>query len=92
MLKDLAREQEQNTGRVNISELSRETGLDRKTVRRYLRSDHPPETPHTRNKPSKLDPYKPYIHGNRSGHPFTTPCSYPSHHNPHFLKIRPYNR
>jgi DNA-binding IclR family transcriptional regulator len=35
MLKDLAREQEQNTGRVNISELSRETGLDRKTVRRY---------------------------------------------------------
>ena len=61
MLKDLAREQEQNTGRVNISELSRETGLDRKTVRRYLRSDHPPETPHTRNKPSKLDPYKPYI-------------------------------
>lgn len=61
MLKDLAREQEQNTGRVNISELSRETGLDRKTVRRYLRSDHPPETPHTRNKPSKLDHYKPYI-------------------------------
>jgi transposase len=61
MLKDLAREQEQNTGRVNISELSRETGLDRKTVRRYLRSDHPPETPHTRNKSSKLDPYKPYI-------------------------------
>ncbi len=29
---------------------------------------------------------------NRSGHPFTTPCSYPSYHNPPFLKIRPYNR
>ena len=61
MLKGLAHEQEQTAGRVNISELSRETGLDRKTVRRYLRSDHPPETPHTRNKSSKLDPYKPYI-------------------------------
>jgi len=36
MLKDLAREQEQATGRVNISELSRETGFDRKTVRYYL--------------------------------------------------------
>ncbi len=29
---------------------------------------------------------------NRSGHPLTTPCSYPSYHNPPFLKIRPYNR
>lgn len=35
MLKDLAREQEQTTRRVNISEFSRETGFDRKTVRRY---------------------------------------------------------
>lgn len=61
MLKDLAREQEQTTGRVNISELSRETGFDRKTVRFYLARDRPPVTPRTRNKPSKLDPYKPYI-------------------------------
>ena len=59
MLKDLA--QEQATGRVNISELSRETGFDRKTVRYYLAQDHPPVTPRTRNKPSKLDRYKPYI-------------------------------
>jgi len=61
MLKDLAREQEQATGRVNISELSRETRFDRKTVRYYLSHDRPPVTPRTRNKPSKLDPYKPYI-------------------------------
>jgi len=61
MLKDLAREQELATGRVNISELARETGFDRKTVRHYLSLDRPPETPRTRNKPSKLDPYKPYI-------------------------------
>ncbi len=61
MLKDLARELEQATGRVNISELARETGFDRKTVRRYLSLDRPPETPRRRNKPSKLDPYKPYI-------------------------------
>ncbi len=61
MFKDLAREQEQATGRVNISELARETGFDRKTVRHYLSLDRPPETPRTRNKPSKLDPYKPYI-------------------------------
>ena len=60
-LKDLARELEQATGRVNISELVRETGFDRKTVRRYLSLDRPPETPRRRNKPSKLDPYKPYI-------------------------------
>jgi transposase len=61
MFKDLAREQEQTTGRVNISELSRETGFDRKTVRHYLSQDLPPETSRTRNKPSKLDPYKPHI-------------------------------
>lgn len=61
MLKDLAREQEQTIGRINISELSRETGFDRKTVRHYLSQDRPPEAPRTRNKPSKLDPYKPYI-------------------------------
>ena len=61
MFKDLAREQEQTTGRVNISELSRETGFDRKTVRHYLSQDIPPKTVRTRNKPSKLDPYKPHI-------------------------------
>ena len=48
MLKDLAREQEQTTGRINISELSREDGFDRKTVRHYLASASPPETPRRR--------------------------------------------
>jgi len=69
MLKDLAREQELATGWVNISELARETGFDRKTVRHYLSLDRPPETPRTRNKPSKLDPYKPYILGRLEKYP-----------------------
>jgi len=63
MLKDLAREQEQTTGRINISALARETGFDRKTVRHYLASAAPPDTPRRRTKSSKLDPYKPYIRG-----------------------------
>ncbi len=58
MLKDLAREQEQATGRINISELARETGFDRKTVRRYLSLDRPPETPRTRNKLRGLKGWK----------------------------------
>ena len=48
MLRDLAREQEQSTGKVNISELSRETGFDRKTIRHHLSSNKPPDTPKTR--------------------------------------------
>ena len=69
MLRDLAREQEQSTGKVNISELSRETGLDRKTIRHHLSSTKPPDTPKTRARPSKLDPFKPYILGRLEKYP-----------------------
>lgn len=69
MLRDLAREQEQSTGKVNISELSRETGLDRKTIRHHLSSNKPPDTPKTRARPSKLDPFKPYILGRLEKYP-----------------------
>jgi hypothetical protein len=41
---------------------------------------------------AKVRTWKRYPACNRSGHPFTTPCSYPSYHNPPFLRIRPYNR
>ena len=38
MLRDLAREMEITTGKVNISEIARQTGYDRRTVRKYLRA------------------------------------------------------
>ena len=61
MLHEQASEQAELYGRVNISALSRETGYDRKTVRKYLHEGtKPPEQQH-RNKPSKLDPYKDYL-------------------------------
>jgi len=69
MFKDLAREQKQTTGRVNISELFRETGFDRKIVRHYLSQGIPPETSRPRNKPSKLDPYKSHIKGRLEKYP-----------------------
>ena len=47
---------------VSISQLARETGLDRKTVRRHVRSLSPPERTRIK-RGSKLDPYKDYIRG-----------------------------
>ena len=47
---------------LNVSEIARRLGLDRKTVRKYLRADT--NDPHVRQrqcKPSKLDPYKIYL-------------------------------
>lgn len=43
MLRDLAVEQEVSTGKINISALSRQTGLDRKTVRKHIRSGDVPQ-------------------------------------------------
>lgn len=45
---------------VSISEIARELGISRNTVKATLRRDGPPEY-HRRRKPSKLDPYKPYL-------------------------------
>ena len=54
---------------MNISALSRETGYDRKTIRKYLSADtQPPEQQH-QNKPSKLDPYKDYLLKRLSDYP-----------------------
>jgi transposase len=36
MIQELAQEQEITTGKVNISALSKQTGYDRKTIRKYL--------------------------------------------------------
>lgn len=45
-----------------ISEISKRTGTDPKTIRKYLsQEDFSPAPPVTTEKPSKLDPYKPVI-------------------------------
>jgi transposase len=48
-------------GGVGIKELSRRFGIDRNTVRKALRSDHPPRYQRT-SAASKLDPFKDEIH------------------------------
>ena len=48
----------------SISEIHRMTGVDRKTIRKYLEmQDFSPEIPQTVKRPSKLDPYKEIIDG-----------------------------
>ena len=44
-----------------ISEISRQTGFDRKTVRKYLRLKTLPEPQKRPGRKSKLDPHKSYI-------------------------------
>jgi len=44
-----------------ISEMARQTDHDRKTVRKYLNLKTAPEPYKRPTRPSKLDPYKPYI-------------------------------
>jgi len=46
---------------LNISEISERTGYDRKTVRKYLQLKTLPEPQKRPPRPSKLDPYKPYL-------------------------------
>lgn len=45
-----------------ISEISKKTGTDPKTIRKYLaQDDFSPQPPVIQEKPSKLDPFKPII-------------------------------
>jgi len=46
---------------LNISEIARETGFDRKTVRKYIAARTPPTAQTRTSKPSKLDEYREYI-------------------------------
>jgi len=46
---------------LSISEIARRTGLDRKTVRKYLKDSHPPQSSPRNRGPSKLDPFKEYV-------------------------------
>jgi transposase len=61
MIRDLAQEQEITTGHINISELSRETGYDRKTIRKLLAQNKVPRNNKRRSRTGKLDPHKGYI-------------------------------
>ena len=55
MIRDLAQEQEITTGHINISEISRETGYDRKTIRKLLAQNKVPRNTKRRSRSGKLD-------------------------------------
>lgn len=55
---------------LSISEMSRQTGLSRRTVRKYVLSMKPPQ-PAQRKGTSKLDDYKEYIAERLSQYPLT---------------------
>ena len=44
-----------------ISAIARETGFDRKTIRKYLEAETTPQSKKRIKRGSKLDPYKPYL-------------------------------
>ena len=41
---------------MSISEISRRLGIDRKTARKYLKSDNVPKYTNTRERSSKIEP------------------------------------
>jgi len=55
----------------SISEISRQTGFDRKTIRKYLQQKTVPEPKKRPPRPSKLDPYKPYLQEKLNEGPYT---------------------
>lgn len=55
----------------SISEISRQTGFDRKTIRKYLQQKTIPEPKKCPPRPSKLDPYKPYLQEKINEGPYT---------------------
>jgi transposase len=56
----------------SISEISRVTGHDRKTVRKYLNRKTAPEFQKRPTRSGKLDPYKPYILKKLNESPYST--------------------
>jgi len=61
MIREIAKEVELTEGRLNISEISRRTGYDRKTVLKSVKSPNLPQRQQRKKKPSILDPYRDYI-------------------------------
>lgn len=62
MIREIAKEIEMTQGRLNISEIARRTGHDRKTVLKYVKSSSTPQSQRRKKTGSILDPYKEYIH------------------------------
>ncbi|AKB26295.1 Mobile element protein [Methanosarcina sp. MTP4] len=60
-----------NSRGLNISEIARKTGHDRKTVRKYLNKKTPLEPQKRPTRPSKLDSFKPHILKKLSESPYT---------------------
>jgi transposase len=56
---------------LSISEIAKKTGYNRRTVRKYIKSDTPPSTKRRSPKASKLDDYKAYITQRLNNHPLT---------------------
>jgi len=61
MIRDIAKEVELTQGRLNISEIARRTGYDRKTVLKYVTASTPPQPCRRKKITYILDPYKDYI-------------------------------
>jgi transposase len=62
MIRDIAHDVEREKGWKNISEISRISGYDRRTVKKYLEPDSTPKSIQRKKRESKLDPYKDRIH------------------------------
>ena len=70
MLQDLANEQEIHQGKVNISALSKKTGYDRKTIRKYRSKPRDYSHQYRHLKAGKLDPFKGYLQSRIEQFPF----------------------
>ena len=62
MIRDIAKEVELTHGRINVSEIARRIGYDRKTVLKYTTAPTPPKPCRRKIAASILDPYKEFIH------------------------------
>jgi transposase len=62
MIRDIAHDVEREKGWKNIREISRISGYDRRTVKKYLEPDSIPKPIQRKKRESKFDPYKDYIH------------------------------
>jgi len=56
---------------LSYSEIARQTGFSRKTIRKYVNSNAPPEAKKRAPKSSKLDDYKGYIIQRLKNYPVT---------------------
>ena len=56
---------------LSISEISKITGYNRRTVRKYAKTSVPPTSKKRKRKSSKLDNYKDYIISRLNAHPLT---------------------